>query len=152
MQPYKIWKSIGPGQIDTAKMYRAISREHLFVSSLELTLKGVQLNPVAGRADLVKLRYEDLGLPKFCSHETVRKAAKKHGLGLCTVEDAINLRYQYRDQPEGEVLMIPVMEFGECSAHFFELLCHEEQLFILDEDGRECTDCPDHENLVLRLP
>ena len=56
--------------------------------------------------DLIVVSVAELGFKDGATHEQIFARAKEHGLDLCPTEVGPQLRLQYKDQPNGEQLVV----------------------------------------------
>lgn len=122
-----VWKTIrlGTGRKSAAGFPRAIRKSKMAIANRAKNIFEDRNFDVAGRkmeVELVKVTVAELGFKKGARIEQVYSRAKELGLELCPAEVGPQLRLQYRDQPEGEWMIIamePMRESDGFKSIFF---------------------------------
>jgi len=122
---FKIWKKV---KFDTnlktiTDFLCALRNDKFRITDFASTMiRGFNLtkNPKKIEINLIKVTVGELGLKKHTvySYDEVYKKAKEFGLELCPPEVGPQLRLQYKDQPQGEnilVAMNPISRFNDPS-------------------------------------
>jgi len=115
---FDIWKTIKLGTgLKTAGDFRRVLRDDGFnLSKWAFDILGKPAFTVAPKeteVDLIKVTVGELGFKKGARQDQIYKRAKELGLELCLSEVGPQLRLQYKDQPNGEwilVAMEPILD------------------------------------------
>lgn len=153
MKHFKTWKTIklGTGPKTFYEYYEILERANCsFVNShmVEMPDLPVVTAPIGTEARLVNVSMLELGLhtysvayPTLSPYMAICERAKELGLGICSLEVALQLRLQYYDQPEArmEFLHIGMEPFTVAPEHCFS---SDDNTFILSL-------CHDHQGLKI---
>jgi hypothetical protein len=118
-QTWKVWKTIQTGGYKhVEELHSAVEKSSMQFLSLQdspdLFLR-LKLNPCTQLIDLVRFDLWKLFPRDQVYFGEILATAQKIGLKLMTIEEAILLRLQYTDQPQGEGLSlgIPLLKHGK---------------------------------------
>lgn len=108
---FNVWKTIKLGtDLKTADDFRKAFKDNGFnISGWANDILGKSAFTVATEAteiDLVKVTVAELGFKKGARRDQIYDRAKELGLEICPSEVGPQLRLQYRDQPNGEWVLI----------------------------------------------
>jgi hypothetical protein len=111
---HKIWKTIvlgTRGNVDVLKSELAVAGHHMGKgSSAVMEQETFALTPVKMELDLVKRSARDLGLTKGEYYGVICSVALDQGLWRSPAYDiGPELRLQYTNQPDDEILRVPTM-------------------------------------------
>jgi len=118
---FKNWKTIklGTGLKTAGDFRRALCGDGFNLSKWASDNLGKPAFTVAleeTEVDLVKVTVGELGFKKGARRDQIYERAKELGLELCPSEVGPQLRLQYKDQPNGEwilVAMEPIVDSGD---------------------------------------
>ena len=68
------------------------------------------------KVQLVRVHLREIGIKEYVGYKETLAAAEECGLRLCPAETALQLRVQYNDQPEGEVLWVGTPLLKQCES------------------------------------
>jgi len=103
---FGIRETIKLGDLKTAEEFReALKNEGFKISDWVNDTIG---KSAGTEVDLVMVTVGELGLWEGAREEEIYKRAKEFGLELCSVEVGLQLRLQYKDQPDGEWVLIGI--------------------------------------------
>lgn len=107
---FKVWKTIKLGGIKDAKGFRrAIKNAGMRIGNWGNDIIGKPEFVVAAgemEVDLVKVTVAELGFKDGARRDQICARSKELGLELCPAEVGPQLRLQYKDQPNGEWILI----------------------------------------------
>jgi len=117
---FDIWKTIKLGTgFKTADEFRRALRDGGFrISGWASDILGNPAFKVASEeteVDLIKVTVAELGFKEGVRRDQIYERAKEFGLELCPAEVGPQLRLRYKDQPNGEwilVAMEPIIDSG----------------------------------------
>ncbi|MFZ3054788.1 MAG: hypothetical protein WA091_02315 [Minisyncoccales bacterium] len=106
-QKFEIWKIIRIGVFHNVYAIRnAIEQAGMKIGNYANDILGkIDLAPSETNINLVVLSVADLGLKDGTKYEEICERAKEIGLELCPAEVGPCLRSQYKNQPNGEVII-----------------------------------------------
>jgi hypothetical protein len=129
----KVWKTIKLGIGKTADDFRKALKGNGFnIGDWANDILGKPAFMVATEeteVGLVKIAVAELGFKKGARRDQIYERAKELGLELCSPEAGPQLRLQYRDQPNGEWVLIgmePIADSVGCL-----------RVFLVERDGSE---------------
>jgi len=108
---FKIWKKLklGTGLKNPGDFRKAINGEEMNISDRVSDILGKPALKVANEEteiDLVLVTVVRLGFKDGATRENIYKRAKEFDLELCPAEVGPQLRLQYKDQPNGEWILV----------------------------------------------
>ncbi len=149
---FEVWKTIklGTGLTIGYSFCKAIENGGMEVDIGASDSLGKSRFPVMTKeteVDLVKVTLAELGFKKGASRDNIYESAKEFGLELCPPEVGPQLRIQYRDQPNGERLLIGMESIYDLDDDplVFCVECRNSVLWLKDEyssfDSFKSADC-----------
>ncbi|MDO8510244.1 MAG: hypothetical protein Q7S15_01320 [bacterium] len=114
---FKVWKTIFLGTA-ALQVLRQLIIDHFESNGWSITedlrkiLSRTKVSPSQASVDLAAIPLSELGFKAGGAIGDVCKEAQRRGLKLCTHEMGLQLRLQYKDQPRGEWLSVPVTQEG----------------------------------------
>lgn len=139
---WKIWETI---KIDTGLktadgFRKAIKKNGMKISDWASDILGKSAFTLASQEtelDLVKVTVRELGFKDGARRDQIYKRAKQLGLELCPSEVGPQLRLQYKDQPNGEWILIamePITDSGG-DLRVFDVECLASELWLRSDYG-----------------
>jgi len=134
---FKIWKTIklGTSLKTTDDFCRALADGEFKLSDWALDILGKSDFTVAAeesKVDLIKVTIAELGFKNGARCDQIYARAKELGLELCPAEVGPQLRLQYKNQPNGEwilVAMEPITDSGG-DLGVFDVGCDDSGLWL----------------------
>jgi hypothetical protein len=104
--------------------------------------------------DLACTTAAELGFDERTRRDKVYERAIDIGLRQCSTEDALKLRLQYTNQPDGEELMVCSEPIADSEGSLFILVvdCFAGELRISDYHGESATTIDLNTKLLFRCP
>ena len=134
---FKVWKTIKLGtDFKTADDFRKALKDGGFrISDWANDILGKSTFKVVAEEteiDLVVISVTELGFKKGATREDIYKRAQELGLEMCPPEVGPQLRLQYKDQPNGEWLIIgmePITDSDD-DLRVFDVGCNDSGLWL----------------------
>lgn len=113
---FSVWTTVGFQDLSSEGYRDALGEAGVFMDpAARRALKGILVSTSLKRTelDLVLPTVRELGFVRGAPVDEICAKAVWFGLEVCPAEAAPALRLQYRDQPDGERLMMPVQTWRD---------------------------------------
>ncbi len=140
---FKVWKTIkiGTGLKTVEEFRRALHDGGFKMSDWASDILGKSAFKVVDEEteiDLIKVTVAELGFKKGARRDQIYKRAQKLGLELCSPEVGPELRLQYQDQPNGEMICIAMKPIFDSDGHqgLFFVECNDSRCWLDSRPSR----------------
>ena len=112
---FPVWRTITCGIHESTQAFReSLTGQDVRISTYAADiLEKTEIASEESEVQLARVTVAELGFPEGATYEQICARAKERGLQLCPAEVGPALREQYKDQPQGEWLIIAMESIAD---------------------------------------